>query len=148
MRMHASLRASALMVACSCLLALAACSGQNGGTSGNTGVASTSAIDPMFAEPRVGDLYAAELTHFSAYDFGGTGNDAYGMMRVVAVTDDRITVQTETGSWAERRGAIRELRGNHDLEGITWDENENIQISRSELPQLVDSGRILDVRRD
>ncbi|NYZ61516.1 hypothetical protein [Luteimonas deserti] len=104
-------------------------------------------LDPVLAEPRVGDVYAAELTHFSGVDFSGAspGEAAFGLMRVVEVGDERITLNTETGAWPKARGAINELRG--DQAEINWDESEKIEIYRRELPQLVAEGKILEARR-
>lgn len=130
--------------------ALAACSGQNApaapGTDA-TAAEATPALDPVLAAPQVGDVYAAELTHFSGVDFSGpaTGEAAYGLMRVIAVDDERITLNTETGAWPKPRGAINELRG--DQAEINWDEDEKIEVYRRELPQLVADGRILEARR-
>ncbi|MDC7807077.1 hypothetical protein PQS31_09615 [Luteimonas sp BLCC-B24] len=130
--------------------ALAACSGQNvpaaPGTDA-TAAEATAALDPVLAAPQVGDVYAAELTHFSGVDFSGpaTGEAAYGLMRVIAVDDERITLNTETGAWPKPRGAINELRG--DQAEINWDEDEKIEVYRRELPQLVADGRILEARR-
>ena len=130
--------------------ALAACSGQNTpaapGTDA-TATEATAALDPVLAAPQVGDVYAAELTHFSGVDFAGTGTGeaAYGLMRVIAVDDERITLNTETGAWPKPRGAINELRG--DQAEINWDEDEKIEVYRRELPELVAEGRILEARR-
>jgi len=106
-----------------------------------------SELEQIFAEPQFGDVYAAELTYFSAYDFGNTDpNDArYGLMRIVAVHPDRITLNTETNAWPHPRGAINEMRG--DLAGIEWDEDEDIEIYRNELAHLVADKKILDARR-
>jgi len=102
-------------------------------------------LDPIFADPQPGDLYAAELTYFSADDFGQDGTPAFGLMRVVAVRSDRITLNTETSAWPKARGAINEMRG--DLADLEWDEEEEIIIYRNELPHLVAEKKILDARR-
>lgn len=133
--------------------ALAACSGQGPAPAAADApagaAAATAALDPVLASPQVGDVYAAELTHFSGVDFGGVGNGgaeaAFGLMRVVDVNDERITLNTETGAWPKARGAINELRG--DQADITWDEEEKIEVYRRELPELVAEGRILEARR-
>lgn len=129
--------------------ALAACSGQGTpAASGEPTAAGAAAeLDPVLAAPRVGDVYAAELTHFSGVDFAGTGTGeaAYGLMRVIAVDDERITLNTENSAWPKARGAINELRG--DQADITWDEQEKIEVYRRELPELVAEGRILEARR-
>lgn len=114
------------------------------------------ALDPILANPQVGDLYAGELTAFSAQNFGaarpadasgngGNGEKAYGLLRVVEVSPDRVTVITETSAWENSRGAVNDLRG--DLANITWDEDERIPINRSELAQLVAEGKIIETRR-
>jgi len=103
------------------------------------------ALDPIFASPQLDDLYAAELTYFSAYDFEMDGEPAFGLMRVIAVHDDRITLNTQNTGWYKARKAINDLRG--DVSGIEWDEDEDIQIYRNELSQLVADGKILDARR-
>jgi len=106
-----------------------------------------SELEQIFAAPHIGDVYAVELTYFSAYDFGNEDpNDArYGLMRIVAVHPDRITLNTETTAWPHPRGAINDMRG--DLAGVEWDEDENIEIYRNELAHLVADKKILDARR-
>lgn len=128
---------------------LAACSGQSASTPGSDTpqAASAAPLDPVLAAPQIGDVYAAELTHFSGVDFAGTDNGeaAFGLMRVIAVDDERVTLNTENSAWPKARGAINELRG--DQADITWDEAEKIEIYRRELPQLVADGHILEARR-
>jgi len=104
-------------------------------------------LDEIFANPQWGDVYAAELTYFSAYDFGNEDpSDArYGLMRIVDVHPDRITLNTEDSARLNARGAINGMRG--DLAGVVWDEDEKIEIYRNELPHLVADKKILDARR-
>jgi len=102
-------------------------------------------LDAIFANPQWGDVYAAELTYFSADDFSLDGDAAFGLMRIVAVHPDRITLNTETSAWPNARGAINDMRG--DMADIEWDEEEKIEIYRNELPQLVASKKIVDARR-
>jgi len=106
-----------------------------------------SELEQIFANPQVGDIYASELTYFSAYDFGNEDpSDArYGLMRIVDVHPDRITLNTETNAWPNPRGAINDMRG--DLAGVIWDEDENIEIYRNEISHLVADKKILDARR-
>ena len=148
----------ALALAGFAALALAGCDSGTG-TAANGGTATTesgsseatASLDPLLASPQVGDVWAGELSAFSSYDFS-TGSEeknkiekAYGLMRVVEVSDDRVTIITETGAWPEVRGAVGELRG--DMAGITWDENERIPVNRSEFAQLVEDGKIAETRR-
>lgn len=114
--------------------------------------AAASDLDPILANPQVGDLYAAELTAFSAQNFGSAGPNesgnsekAYGLLRVVDVTPERVTVITETSAWPNSRGAVNDLRG--DLANITWDEQERIPINRAELARMVADGKIVETRR-
>ena len=71
--------------------------------------------------------------------------DAFGLMKVVAVSDDSVTVITEMGAWPVAAETVNELNG--DLSAITWDETEEIPISRTDLPNLVESGHIVETRR-
>lgn len=114
--------------------------------------AAASDLDPILANPQVGDLYAAELTAFSAQNFGSAGPNesgdsekAYGLLRVVEVSPERVTVITETSAWPNSRGAVNDLRG--DLANITWDEQERIPINRAELARMVADGKIVETRR-
>jgi hypothetical protein len=96
----------------------------------------------LLATPEVGDLYASELTHFAEFDQEGR---AYGLMKVVAVTDDAITVATDSTAWPAPSGAKNDLHG--DLSGVKWDMVATIRIARSELPELYRQDRIFGVRR-
>lgn len=110
--------------------------------------AAASDLDPILASPQVGDLWAADLTAFSGAEFKREGvavEHAYGLLKVIAVTDDRVTVITETGFWPNERGSINDLRG--DLDDITWDETEEIPVNRSELAEMLDDDKIIEVRR-
>ena len=110
--------------------------------------AAASDLDPILASPQVGDLWAADLTAFSGAEFKREGvavEHAYGLLKVIAVTDDRVTVITETGFWPNERGSINDLRG--DLDDITWDESEEIPVNRSELAEMLSDDKIIEVRR-
>ncbi|MDR1075124.1 MAG: hypothetical protein LBL59_02130 [Xanthomonadaceae bacterium] len=108
-------------------------------------------LDPLLANPRVGDLYAAEVTYFSGVSFNENGavknpmESAYGLMKVVDVAPDKVVVITETSAWPNAQGARNDLRG--DLEDITWDENEKITILRDELAKHYADGKIIEARR-
>lgn len=112
--------------------------------------ASTAAMDPVLANPQVGDLWAAELSAFSAVQFneGNSGQaqaKSYGLMKVVDVADDRVTVITEDAAWPNSRGAVNDLEG--DQHDITWDEEERIPVIRANFAQLLADGKIVQVRR-
>ena len=120
------------------------------GTAATATEATVSDLDPVLASPQVGDIYAAELTAFSSYDFNKgaperAGQKSYGLMKVVEVSDDRITVVTESAAWPEQRGALTDLRGT--MADITWDDNERIPINRVDLAKHVDDGKIIETRR-
>lgn len=149
------MKKSLLLLALSSVL-LVACGGQSQETAAAPAATSTaqtapaaSALDPILANPQVGDLYAAKLTHFSAASFDDnnkqTTEDAFGLMKVVEVQDSKIIVITEDAAWPVAQDAKNELHG--DLKTITWDENERIPIKRDELADLVAKGNILDWRR-
>ncbi|WP_374012422.1 hypothetical protein [Pseudoxanthomonas koreensis] len=108
----------------------------------------TAALDPLLAQPKVGDLWASELSHFSVGEFSDSGREhdtVFGLMKVVDTSDENIVLITETGAWPKKQGAINDLRG--DLADIEWDEKERITVRRSELAELVGAGRIIETRR-
>lgn len=129
-------------------LALTAC---GGGADGATAEAEAPALEPNLANPQVGDLWAAELTHFSEANFGGGSSSsgemaqAYGLLKVVAVDANTVTVITEMGAWPAKEGAQRDLAGNQS--DITWDESERITVQRDQFAQLVTDGKIIETRR-
>lgn len=117
-------------------------------TSTDAPAAAASDLDPLLAEPQVGDVWAADLNHFSAVEFnndGGTQEAAFGQVKVVEVSPDRVTVITEDAAWPEADGARRELRDRSAT--IRWDENERIPVNRADFAQLVADGKILETRR-
>ena len=128
---------------------LAGCDAAPSSAGGSTGQEETaSALDPYLANPAEGDLWAAKLDEFSNYDFGEDGEDmgdAYGLLQVVEVGDERVMVITESGAWPNSDGTINELRG--DLAAITWDDSETIPVNRADLADLVEKGHILETRR-
>jgi hypothetical protein len=145
------------------LTALTACGGKDAADpatarSNSTGsptatpapASATASLDPILQNPQVGDLYAAELSEFSAYDFGGQGGKdamtkAFGLLRVVKVEDDKVIVITQNQASPNARGARNELNG--ELDSIGWDEAERIPIRRDRFAQLVEQEKILEVRR-
>ncbi len=96
----------------------------------------------LLAAPKVGDLYASELSHFTEFE---NNERAYGLMKVVGVTDDAITVATDSTAWPAPSGANNDLRG--DLSGVKWDMKGTIRIARPELPELYRQDRIFGLRR-
>jgi hypothetical protein len=151
-------RRAATLFAAAALTTLAACGGADTATAGAaagtaagaaTGAAaSTAALDPILANPQVGDLYAADLTHFSRQPFnvGGSGQAGrFGLLKVVAVETDKVIVITEMGAWPQQDGAINDLGGT--LSDISWDESERIDVPRANFAQLVTDGKILRTRR-
>lgn len=163
MIMDRQLRSRILLGGAAALLALAGCDGAattpvtaDPGKAADASATSSAAdgaasdLDPILASPQVGDIYAAELTAFSSYDFNQgaperAGQKSYGLMKVVEVSDERITVVTEDAAWPEQRGALSDLRGT--MSDITWDENERIPIDRADLAKHVSDGKIIETRR-
>ena len=144
------------LLALALISVLAACGGQTNSSapaqsaaaSGAQPAATAPALDSVLAEPKVGDLYAAKLSSFSDQGFGQNGKEqsvAYGLMKVVDVQADTITVITEDAAWPEADGARKDLNG--DLSDITWDESERIEVKRADLPRMVADGRIVETRR-
>jgi hypothetical protein len=96
----------------------------------------------LLATPQVGDVYASELSHFAEFDREG---HAFGLMKVVGVTDGSVTLVTDSSAWAARSSAENDLRG--DLSGVKWDEENTVRIARAELPALYEEDRIFGVLR-
>ncbi|MEL1263976.1 hypothetical protein [Pseudoxanthomonas putridarboris] len=94
--------------------------------------------------PAVGDYYAAELTYFSDADFERSGR-AFGLMKVVAVEGDEVTLVTENAASTDRNMALEDLQGN--IAGIDFDDSERIVIAKSELLDAHAAGKIFAVRR-
>lgn len=117
--------------------------------SGGAAGAATSSLDPNLASPQVGDIWAANLDHFSAAEFtfgnNDNGQDAYGLVKIVDVTDTQVTIITETGAKPDQQAAIDALNG--DLATVQWDESERIPINRADFEALVSAQRILRTRR-
>ena len=101
-------------------------------------------LDPILAEPKVGDLYAAKVSAFSKEGFEEHGV-VYGLMKVVEVQPNHIIVITEDAGWETPKMAKKDLNG--DLSNINWDESERIQIERADLSRMVLDGRIVETRR-
>ncbi|MDR2873115.1 MAG: hypothetical protein LBV45_11510 [Xanthomonadaceae bacterium] len=142
------------LTACKQIQEAAQQASNSGGNQGNntaaaTDIRSNRTPDALLADPKVGDLYAAEVSHFSGVGFdqagGGKRDTAYGLMKVVEVTPDKIIVITEDAAWPNPQGARNDLRG--DLSDITWDEEEKIPLYRSELEKLFADGKIIETRR-
>jgi hypothetical protein len=145
-------RTSTFRVAMLCgaiaLTSLTACNNSGTATAGSETAAA--AIDPILANPQVGDLYSGELTAFSAANFGQSGSStatkAYGMMRVVDVDESKVTVITEQGAWPTQAQATTELNSG-SMSTITWDEQERIPITRAQFATLVSEGKLAAFRR-
>lgn len=98
----------------------------------------------LLQAPAVGDHYAAELTYFSDADFEQSGR-AFGLMRVIAVEGDEITLVTENGGSTDERAALEALAGGGGK--ASFDDNERIILRKSDLLDAYAAGKILGVRR-
>ena len=94
--------------------------------------------------PAIGDVYAAELTHFSSASFEDQ-QAVYGLMKVVAVEPDKIVVITENAASDNKGVPRKEILG--DMSDIAFDESERIDIVHDELVKAYESGDIFAVRR-
>ncbi|WP_447785502.1 hypothetical protein [Stenotrophomonas bentonitica] len=83
-------------------------------------------------DPKVGDLYAAVLSEFA--EFQQPGEKAYGLLKVIKVEPDTVTVVTDSSAWDDEMSAKRELRG--DLKEVAWDMDDEIVVARSELAEM------------
>ena len=141
------------LLALALISVLAACDGHAPSASSSAPAQSTAAsgtqsdtagLDPVLADPKVGDLYAAKVSAFSKEGFEEHGV-VYGLMKVVEVQPNHIIVITEDAGWETPKMAKKDLNG--DLSNITWDESERIQIKRADLSRMMLDGRIVETRR-
>ncbi len=94
--------------------------------------------------PRAGDLYAAELTYFSDASFEGRST-VYGLMKVLEVQQDDVTVVTENAGSDDISLSLQDLEAGTDA--VKFDDREQIVIRRSDLREAFESGKIYAVRR-
>lgn len=103
----------------------------------------------LIEAPAVGDVYAAELSAFSDYEFTDEDNKpidpAYGLLKVVAADADGVVVITENAASAEKSVARSDIRG--DLSTIEFDESEQIRIGKADLVKAHTDGLIYMVKR-
>ena len=141
------------LLALALISVLAACDGHAPSASSSAPAQSTAAsgtqsdtagLDPVLADPKVGDLYAAKVSAFSKEGFEEHGV-VYGLMKVVEVQPNHIIVITEDAGWETPKMAKKDLNG--DLSNINWDESERIQIKRADLSRMMLDGRIVETRR-
>ena len=99
--------------------------------------------------PAVGDVYAAELSAFSDYEFTDDDNKvidpAYGLLKVVSVDASGVVVITENAAAADKSVSRTDIRG--DLSTIEFDESEQIQIAKADLVKAHADGLIYAVKR-
>lgn len=102
----------------------------------------------LLANPKVGDLYAAEITHFSSFadDSGEEVEEGYGLLKVTGVSDRNIKVVTTSWYQSTKRGILKELRKYQAPN--QWDRMDVITLNRTDLLKLYDDGQIFDVRRN
>lgn len=98
----------------------------------------------LLQQPQAGDIYAAQLDHFSQFDWGDDDPD-WGQLRVMSVTPTSIVVVTAQRAWYDKEQALEELQDSVD--DIDWDTEEQITIARSDLSKLNSDGFILEARR-
>ncbi|TDK29484.1 hypothetical protein [Luteimonas terrae] len=103
----------------------------------------------LIEAPAVGDVYAAELSAFSDYEFTDEDNKpidpAYGLLKVVAADADGVVVITENAASAEKSVSRSDIRG--DLSTIEFDESEQIRIGKADLVKAHTDGLIYVVKR-
>lgn len=98
----------------------------------------------LLQSPAVGDCYAAELTYFSDADFEQRTH-TFGLMKVVAVDGDEITLITENGGVTDRRVALDQLAGS--TADTSFDDTERIILRKADLLRAHQAGKVFGVRR-
>ncbi len=98
----------------------------------------------LMGAPVAGDIYAAELTFFSEASFENEAK-VYGLIKVLAVDEAKVTVVTENAGSASDSMSREEIRG--EMRDIEFDDSEQIEIDRTELVKAHQAGKIFAVRR-
>ena len=103
----------------------------------------------LLEAPAVGDIYAAQLSAFSDYEFTDDAqkpiDPAYGLMKVVSADTAGVVVITENAASAEKSVSQSDIKG--DLSTIEFDESEQIQIGKADLIKAHADGLIYVVKR-
>jgi|GEM_PF-863031 len=103
----------------------------------------------LLEAPAVGDLYAAQLSAFSDYEFTDENakpiDPAYGLMKVISADTAGVVVITENAASADKSVSRSDIKG--DLSTIEFDESEQIQIGKADLTQAHADGLIYVVKR-
>ena len=103
----------------------------------------------LLEAPAVGDIYAAQLSAFSDYEFTDDTqkpiDPAYGLMKVVSADTAGVVVITENAASAEKSVSQSDIKG--DLSTIEFDESEQIQIGKADLIKAHADGLIYAVKR-
>lgn len=98
----------------------------------------------LMGAPVAGDIYAAELTYFSEASFENEAK-VYGLIKVLAVDEAKVTVVTENAGSAIDSVSREEIRG--EMRDIEFDDSEQIEIDHTELVKAHQAGKIFAVRR-
>lgn len=129
---HISLhRAGSLAIVALSLLVLVAC--------GN---------EKYLADPKLGDIYAVEATHFESFD-DGPGNEvkkAYGLMKVASVSDAKVTFISSRWYVDSQKDALREMR-KYQPAGEWNSLEEKVVLDRDDLMSLGEQRKIFGVYR-
>lgn len=94
--------------------------------------AQAQSLDEMLANPKVDDVFVTRLDSIS----DGYDDETYGLIRVIDVNGDSITVITEATAWEQAQGSLDEI--DEDFSNVTWDFDEEIQLARDDLSDLKD----------
>lgn len=126
-----------------CSLSLMTACGLGTGGAGGTAASGETGETAQLKDPKVGDLYAAELSELAEFEV--PGEKAYGLLKVTQVAPDTVTVITDSSAWDDTISAKRELRG--DLKEVVWDNDDEIVLARSQLLEMHRKEVIFGVRR-
>lgn len=98
--------------------------------------------DALLKDPRVGDVYEVDLQALAP---GGFDGHAYGLMRVVAVDADTVSLEVPSVGYSKRSAASRDL-SKQATEGDYYS-GEVLPYPRQDLVRLHDGNDISDVHR-
>ena len=103
--------------------------------------------EEYLASPMVNDLYLADLAKVpnSGYDERDDVKNAYGIMKLIKVTDEGVDFVASTKANDKKSGLRKALRSSKET--IKYDMSDVLQFSREDIRALYDKSVIYEIRR-
>jgi len=101
-------------------------------------------VAKMLAEPKVGDIYEAEISKVSS---GFSNPHVYGLLRIVGIADGKATFEIAHNGYDKKKSASKDYReAAYKVDGY-FDADDTATYSADELKALYDKRIIYDIDR-